>query len=140
MKQLRSYLIFNGNCREAMCFYKACFGGELYLQTVGRSPLSSQMPSEMKDVIVHAELRNEDLVLMGSDMCSESGLIKGNSIAMALDCSTEMEARVLYKKLADGGDINQPLQQTYWGALFGSLTDKYGRDWLIHHNRSSISP
>lgn len=135
MTQIRSYLTFNGNCREAMCFYKECFGGELHLQTIGQSPLSSQMPGKMKDTILHAELRNNNMILMGSDMCGETGLIKGNSIAMALDCSTATEAQILFKKLADGGSRNQPLQETHWGALFGSLTDKYGNNWLINHNR-----
>lgn len=135
MIQIRSYLTFNGNCREAMYFYKECFGGELHLQTIGQSLLSSQMSAKMKDTILHAELRNNNVVLMGSDMCGETGLIKGNSIAIALDCSTEMEAQILYKKLANGGNTNQPLQETYWGALFGSLTDKYGYNWLINHNR-----
>lgn len=135
MTQIRSYLTFNGNCREAMHFYKDCFGGELFLQTIGRSPLSSGMSDKMKDIILHAELRNDNVVLMGSDMCSETGLIKGNSIALALECSTKREAQKLYKKLASGGNKNQPLQETYWGALFGSLTDKFGHNWIINHSK-----
>lgn len=47
MTQINSYLTFNGNCREAMNFYKDCLGGELILQTIGESPLAYKMPQLM---------------------------------------------------------------------------------------------
>jgi PhnB protein len=28
MKEATPYLVFNGNCREAMTFYQSCLGGE----------------------------------------------------------------------------------------------------------------
>lgn len=135
MIQLRSYLSFNGNCREAMNFYKACLGGELRIQPLGDSPQSMHMPARMKNAVLHAELRNDKLVLMGSDLCSETGLIKGNSVSLALDCSNETEAQTMFDKLSEGGSRHQPLQENYWGALFGSLTDQYGNHWLINHSK-----
>lgn len=135
MTQIKSYLTFNGNCREAMNFYKECLGGDLQIQTVGESPLSAQMPAQMKASVLHAELHNNALALMGSDMCSEKGLIKGNAVSMTIDCSTEKEAKSFYKKLSAGGSRNHPLEETHWGAIFGALTDKYGNHWLINHNR-----
>jgi PhnB protein len=49
MTQINSYLTFNGNCREAMNFYKDCLGGELNLQTIAESPLADKMPAQMKE-------------------------------------------------------------------------------------------
>ena len=34
MAQILAYLKFDGNCREAMTFYKECFGGKLTFNTV----------------------------------------------------------------------------------------------------------
>jgi PhnB protein len=135
MTQINAYLTFNGNCREAMSFYKECLGGVLQMQTVGDSPLAEHMPPHMREAVLHAELKHNQMVLMGSDMCSDNGLIKGNAISMAIDCSTEAEANICYQKLATGGISNHPLQQTHWGAIFGDLTDKYGNHWLINHKK-----
>ena len=76
MKQINSYLTFNGNCREAMNFYKECLGGKLNLQTIGESPMADKMPATMKHSILHSELRKGNVVLMGSDMVSEGAYIK----------------------------------------------------------------
>ena len=53
MAQLNPYLTFNGNCRQAMEFYKACLGGELSLTTVGDSPMKDQMPAEAQNAVMH---------------------------------------------------------------------------------------
>ncbi|MBX2924349.1 MAG: VOC family protein [Chitinophagaceae bacterium] len=135
MKTIYSYLTFNGNCREAMTFYKNCLGGDLNFQTVGESSLSATMPVKMKDCIVHAVLTNKEFVLMGSDMVSESGLLKGNAVSLVLNCTSEKEIKACYKKLSQGGEQTHPLENTFWNALFGGLTDKYGNTWMLNYYR-----
>ncbi len=136
MAQIHSYLTFNGNCREAMTFYKECLGGELMVQTIGESPLSEKMPAQMKDCVLHSTLSKGPLVLMGSDMVSEQGLKKGNAVSLSLNCSSEEEIRTYYKKLSSGGKMDHPLEDTFWGALFGDLTDKFGNHWLLNYDRN----
>jgi PhnB protein len=138
MKTIYSYLSFNGNCREAMVFYKKCLGGELSLQTIEESPLSETMPAKMKKCILHAVLSNKEFVLMGTDMVSESGLLKGNTVSLVLTCSSEKEIRECYKKLSQGGEQTHPLENTFWDVLFGGLTDKYGNTWILNYNRREI--
>ncbi len=130
-----SYLTFNGNCREAMTFYKECLGGELTIQSVGESPLSEKMPEQMKDCILHATLSKNAMVLMASDMVGEKGLIKGNNISVSLNCKTEEEVKSCYAKLSAGGVANHPLEDSFWGALFGDLTDKFGNHWILNYNK-----
>lgn len=138
MIQINSYLTFNGNCREAMQFYQSCLGGELLLQTVGESPLSEQLPQEMKDCIVHSTLKRDGVILMGTDMVGEKGLLPGNTVSLLLQCSSETEIRDCYSRLSDGGKATHPLHVSFWGALFGDLTDRYGNNWLLHfENRKS---
>ena len=135
MKQINSYLTFNGNCREAMNFYQKCLGGELFLQTIGESPMSGMMPPEMKDSILHAILTNGNVKIMGSDMVDEKGLLRGNAMSMMLDCNSEIEIRATYDKLASDGEATHPLEDTFWNALFGDLTDKFGNRWLLNFNK-----
>jgi PhnB protein len=135
MKRINSYLTFSGNCRDAMSFYKECLGGELTLQTIGDSPLADKMPEQMKDCILHSTLTRDTLVLLGSDMVPQTGLVKGNSVSLSLDCSSEEDIRTCYEKLSSGGTTDYPLEETFWGALFGGLTDKFGNHWLLNYDR-----
>ena len=132
MKKLGPYLTFNGNCREAMKFYQKCLGGKLQFQTAGGSPMSEKMPAKMKKTIVHASLTAENFVLMGSDMVSRQGLIKGNTIAISMSFATEKALRNCYKKLSYGALQTYPAQHNFYGILFGSLTDRYGNPWLLN--------
>jgi PhnB protein len=137
MSTINPYLTFNGNCREAMTFYKECLGGKLTFQTVGESPLSDKMPKQMKDCILHATLTKGNLILMGSDMVSEQGLVKGNAVSLSLNCSSEEEIKIYYTKISEGGSQNHPLEDSFWGALFGDLTDKFGNHWILNYNKNS---
>ncbi len=135
MAQINSYLTFNGNCREAMIFYKECLGGKLTLQTIGESPMAEKMPRQMMECILHSTLISDGLTIMATDCVREEGLIKGNAVALCLNCNSEDEIRYFYKKLSAGGKANHPLEDTFWGAMFGDLTDKYGNNWLLNYNR-----
>lgn len=139
MTQIISYLTFNGNCRDAMLFYQACFGGELSLQTVGESPMADQLPAAMKDTILHGVLTSGNLTLMASDMVGENGLSCGNNISLMLQCYSESEIKRLYDQLSVGGKATHPLENTFWGALFGDLTDKYGNQWLLHFDKRTLN-
>jgi PhnB protein len=132
MLKLNVYLNFNGDCREAMTYYQECLGGDLDFQTLGGSPMEANMPEESKDSILHSSLTTPGFVIMGSDMgCG--GLIDGTRMSMCLDCVSEEQIRTLYDKLAAGGDAKHPLENMFWGALFGDLTDRYGHPWILNY-------
>lgn len=135
MTKIKVYLSFSGNCREAFNFYQSCLGGELALQTIGESPMADRMPAAMKDLILHGTLTCPGFEMMGSDMATE-GLQVGNAISVMLDCSSEDEVRATYDKLAVGGKATHPLENTFWGAIFGGLTDRFGNPWLLHYQKS----
>ncbi|CAH0251483.1 hypothetical protein SRABI36_03228 [Pedobacter sp. Bi36] len=119
-----------------MTFYQGCLGGELTFETIGESVIVDKMPNIMKRSIMHAVLAKDDLVIMATDMVEERGLIKGNSISMMLNCNSEEEAHAFYRKLSAGGKASHPLQETFWGALFGDLTDRFGNNWLINYDKN----
>ncbi len=119
-----------------MHFYREALGGELFLQTIGESPMADKLPAQMKASILHASLTHNGLVLMGSDMVGEEGLVRGNAVSLCLNCSSEDEIRTSYANLAAGGNARHPLENTFWGALFGGLTDKYGNHWLLNYDKN----
>jgi PhnB protein len=128
--QLNPYIFFGGNCREAMTFYQACLGGELHIQTVGESPAASQMPPETHNGVMHSALQGGGLTLMGSDMIDGSAVNVGNAVTLCINVGTRDETRDYYEKLAAGGTITAPLQEEFFG-MFGSLTDKFGINWMF---------
>jgi PhnB protein len=137
MTQLNSYLTFGGNCREAMTYYKKCLGGELELQILGESQMADRIPKAMKDYILHSKLTTAGFVLMGSDMTPETGLKIGNSVSLMLNCRSEAEIRMYFDKLSDGGIVLHPLEMTFWGDIFGDLTDKFGNNWILNFNKKN---
>jgi PhnB protein len=130
MTQINAYLTFNGNCREAMTFYKKCLGGELSLQTVKDSPMAKQWPAQVQEHILHASLRKDKLILLGSDIGGSDGIINGNMISLALGCSSNEEIEKFFSNLSIGGKITHPLHKFYDGTI-GALTDKYGMNWVL---------
>lgn len=137
MSVIIAYLTFNGNCREAMTFYQECLGGQLFFQSIGDSVLSGQWPEKLRKFILHAVLKSENIVLTGTDMVGEKGLIKGNSVSLLLQCQSENAVVDCYQKLAVGGEPTSPPEETNWGDVLGGLTDKFGNNWLLKYERHS---
>jgi PhnB protein len=131
---LNPYLNFNGQCREAMMFYKSCFGGDLEIQKVAESPMAAEMPSEATAHILHSRLVAGDVVLMGSDMMGKN-LVQGNKVGLCLNCRDEAEVNAFFNNLAEGGKVVTPLHQTFWGATYGELTDKFGLNWMFNYTK-----
>ena len=137
MAQINPYLTFNGNCRQAMRFYKECLGGELMLQPVDGTPMADEMPEEMKQHILHSALRKGDLLILASDMAREE-LTTGNRVALMVECQSEEEIRSYYNNLSRGGEIVDPLATMHWGATFGAIEDKFGINWLLHYESKEV--
>jgi PhnB protein len=130
--RINPYLRFNdGKCREAMNFYKDAIGGELTLQTVGESPMASEMP-ESPEKIMHATLNNGDkAIILASDMMRDKATI-GDHMAVSLNYDTVEEGRKAFDALSKGGEPFMPFEKAFWGDYFGVFTDKYGIEWMIN--------
>lgn len=139
MSHINCYLTFAGNCREALTFYHDCLGGQLEFQTIGESPLQDNMPSQMSDFILHGTLKRGDLVIMASDMVGSRSLVTGNNISLMLHCSSEAEIEESYEKLSSGGIRTHPLENTFWNARMGDLTDKYGNQWMLYFEKANAN-
>ena len=133
MTRINAYLHFDGNCREAMTFYKDCLGGELMLQSVEGSPVADQMPAEARHGILHSTLTTDAFVLMASDLMP-SPRVQGNSVTLLIDCRSEEEINRLFSHLSAGGEVTCPLGKQFWGATFAGVIDKYGISWALNHD------
>jgi PhnB protein len=130
MARLNAYLTFDGTCREAMGFYQACLGGEVWMQTFGESPMAEAVPADHRDRVLHAMLSSDGLVLMASDLMPGQTVGRSGPITLCLNSEDRAEITGYFHKLADGATITQPLDEMFFG-LYGALTDKYGIEWLF---------
>lgn len=134
MKNIMAYLAFNGNCREAMNFYKDCLGGELELMTFEGSPMAAEMPAAAQQGIMHSCLKTDNgIALMASDGMPNDTITVGNAVTLYLACDSLEEQEKHYKALSEGGAITMPLADTFWGSRFGLITDKFGIHWMFDH-------
>lgn len=129
MKQIVAYLQFDSNCREAMNFYKECFGGDLIFNTVKGSAMEQYMTPEDGDKILHSSLTNGAVQLFASEMAVPKSI--GDNVHLWINCNSEEEIKTVFDKLSHGGKITIGLMPAYWGASFGAVTDKYGVQWYV---------
>ncbi len=127
---LNPYLTFNGNCAEAMRFYKDALNAKLEMQTFGESP--TEVPPEAKEKIMHASLYFESGVLMASDSMPDRPAKPGNNVNLSIGLNDEAEADRLFATLSKGGTVTMPYEKTFWGAKFGMFTDQFGIHWMIN--------
>lgn len=134
MEAITPYLNFNGNAAEALAFYaKALEGNILFQQTFGESGMPCA--PEMKDKIMHASFRADQLTLMVSDCPPEFTATTGTNVSLSINFTDEAAIDKTFVALSEGSTITMPLQDTFWGAKFGMLTDPFGVNWMFNFDR-----
>ncbi len=131
MKGIVTYLNFDGNCREAMQFYAKCLGAEL--QMTPFSDMPGNPAPQAKDRIMHARLtKGSSELLMASDTQPGMPFQQGSNFSVSVQCESVQEIDALFAALSEKGKISMPLQDTFWGARFGMLTDQFGIHWMFN--------
>jgi PhnB protein len=132
--QLEPYLFFSGKCEEALNFYKDLFGGEIEgLSHWSEMPKDAGGPvvtPETANRVMHASFKSPGVSFMASDGSPDKTYGEG-PISLSVFTDRLDEAERVFNRLAEGGKVEMPLTDTFWGAKFGMLTDQYGIDWMI---------
>ena len=139
MEPITPYLSFEGSCADALTFYGKAFDGKvLFQQTYGESNMGG--PSgEWNDKIMHATFEAGSLTFMASDvMKPDFKVTSGTNTQLSLNFKHEEDIDRVFAALSDGGNITMPLQDTFWGAKFGMLVDKFGINWMFNFDRPKV--
>lgn len=131
---LNIYLNFNGECRDAFEFYRSVFGGEFAIfQTFRNGPPDMGVPEGELDNVMHVSFPIGSSVLMGSDMPSSMGPppTVGGNYSISFSPESRDEADRVFAALSDGGAVQMPMADMFWGSYFGALSDKFGINWQI---------
>jgi PhnB protein len=136
---LTPFLLFDGNCAEAMTFYHSVLGGELTITRVG--DMGMPVPPEVRDKVAHAHLEGGTIAFSATDWQHPTRQPRqGNTVAMYLDGGTYEDLKVIFDRLSDGADpaLRDELRQMPFGT-YGHLADRFGVHWFFRGNRSDAS-
>jgi PhnB protein len=123
---LTPFLIFDGNCAEAMAFYQSCIGGELAITRVSDTPMKAQMPPEKHERVAFANLKCGALEFSATDWLHPTRTPRqGNTVAIYISGGKYKELRTIFDKLAVGAnkELLDDLRDMPFGT-YGHLADK----------------
>jgi PhnB protein len=128
------YLFFNGNCEQAVEFYRRALGAEVQMtmryKDSPEPPPPGRVPAGFENKIMHTSLRIGQTRVMASDGCSTEKPNFG-SFSLSLSVPNEAEADRVFGALAEGGQVRMPLAKTFWSPRFGMVQDRFGVGWMI---------
>lgn len=133
--QVQTYLFFEGRCEEALDFYRDTLGAEIgpimRFRDNPDDPEKTMFPPGAGDNVMHATMTIGETTIMASDgRCSGTANFAGMSLTLVMP---EVEsAERLYRALAVTGQVRMPLRETFFSPAFGSVTDKFGLNWMIY--------
>jgi PhnB protein len=141
MASTNIYLNFKNQTEAAFTFYQSVFGGAFEGDGIGRMgdvPPQEGMPElseQEKNLVMHVSLPIlGGTKLMGTDVLESMGynLMMGNNVIISLHPDTRTETEQLFDKLSEGGKVQMPLQEMFWGDYYGSCVDKFGVCWMFN--------
>jgi PhnB protein len=131
--RITPFLLFDGNCAEAMEFYHTCFGGSLTLTRLADTPMKAQFLPEQHQKITYALLQSEAVEFAATDWLHPvHKRQQGNTTAMYVLGDGLDELSLIFRKLREGADQEflVELQQMPFG-IYGRFTDRYGVEWFF---------
>lgn len=130
--KLTPYIHFQGNAEEAMNFYAEVLGGSIIsINRYGDSPMPTD--EDYQDKVMHGRVQFSDNVIMISDTMKGNVVTTAGNIQLSIEIAEEGQIDEIFKKMAEGGIVTMELQDTFWGARFGMLKDKFGVSWMFNH-------
>ncbi|MDZ7836041.1 MAG: VOC family protein [Alkalibacterium sp.] len=139
---LTPYLMLDGNAREAAVFYAEVFDAEIESMELLKDwpqEFDGDIPEGSEDSVVHAYVRIGPLGLMLADIFPGQPYEPGSLITIMVDVKETDEAKTLFERLSDGGDVIMPISETSFSPAYAQVKDKYGIEWQILTDSSDMN-
>ena len=130
--QVNPYLMFNGNCAEALKFYEQALGARIeFSMPFEGSPASDTVPAEWGQKILHATILIGETKVMASD--APPGHYQApQGISVSLSLQDAAKGEEVFNALSENGQVQMPYQPTFWAAGFGMCVDRFGIPWMVN--------
>jgi len=125
------YLFLDGRCEEAIEFYKKHLGAEVGMMMRFKEAPEDHKPAPgTDDKIMHACITiNGAPVMMSDGRCTGKASFQG--FALSLDAKEAADGERVFNALAQGGQIQMPMMETFFAKSFGMVADKFGVGWMV---------
>jgi len=131
--KLQTYLNFNGNTREAFEFYAKLFNGKIVaMMKYADMPAEGGCPPEIGNLILHARVDFGDQRLMATDATPHHPYKGMTGAYVVTEVAEPAEADRIFKALAEKGEIEMPIQETFWAHRYGITKDRFGVQWMVN--------
>ena len=129
--KVEPYLFFDGRCEQALEFYKKTLGAKVEaLMRFKDNPDPQYNPPHSADKIMHACFRIGDTQIMASDgNCTGKPSFQGFSLT--INAADAADAKQRFNALAEGGQVQMPLNETFFAKSFGMVADRFGVAWMV---------
>jgi len=138
MATINPYLNFEGNTEDAFNFYKSVFGGEFTsFVRFKDTPEAGRVPENDKNKLMHVALPiGKGNTLMATDALESMGhkMTMGDNFSLSVSAESKEEANRLFNGLSNGGNVEMPLEKTFWSECFGMVKDKFGMRWMVSYD------
>jgi PhnB protein len=133
--QVLPYLNFDGRCEEAVEFYRRALGAEvtalIRFKDSPEPPAPGMLPPGAENKVMHASFRIGETIVMASD-CHSAGQPSFKGFSLSLTVASDAEAQKRFTALADGGQVQMPLNKTFFASSFGIVADRFGVSWMVY--------
>lgn len=129
--QIQPYLFFEGRTEEALQFYQSKLGAKVeFLMRYKENPDPKHNPPNAGEKVMHSCFRVGDTQVMASDgNCTGKPSFQGFSLTF--NAADEADAKRRFNALAEGGQVNLPLSETFFAKSFGMVADRFGLNWMV---------
>jgi len=133
--QILPYLFFDGRCEEALDYYRQALDAEVGMlmryKDSPEPPPPGMLPTGSENKVMHATFRIGNAVVMASDgSCAGQPNFQGFSLSLIVADADQADR--FFNALADGGQVQMPLGETFWSPRFGMVSDRFGISWMIN--------
>jgi len=140
MIQLKNFIDFNGNAKEAIEFYVKAFNIETPHITLFKDiPDSMTVNVESENRVAHANLKLAGTQILISDTQVEKPVIVGENITLFIQCDDLEEQKSIYEKLKANAKVIIPLSETFWSKSYAYFIDQFGIGWQLNYDEAEVS-
>ncbi|MFI5240616.1 MAG: VOC family protein [Candidatus Saccharimonadia bacterium] len=139
MLKVSPFLLFDGNCAEAMTFYHECLGGELSLSKLADTPMKDMFSPEKHERLINAYLKSGNIEISATDWMASPDFepVQGNTSAIFVLGASFADLKPVFDKLKDGENNTrlQELHEMPFG-IYGQFYDKFGVQWIFKGDKA----